>query len=175
MDSLAHLLDKTIYPLQPLIVIVALLVWGVGVVSIIRNRIKKSTERFPRTFAAAAIVFVGIIGAEFALIDFVRREALTEIAPRLSGQIESVSVNGTQIGNGDLLVEALRNMHGTVGHHSGPTTRYRVLLTTSIGALQLDMERDSQDPHEYWVFYPLFHLMKSNDVGHAFTNALDGM
>jgi hypothetical protein len=175
MDGLAHLLDRTVYPLQPFIVIVALIAWGVGVVSVIRNRIKKSTKRFPRSFVAAAIVFTSIIGLEFALVDFVKREALTEIAPRLSNQIESVSVNGARIGKSDLLVEALRNMHGTIGHHSHPTASYQVLLTTSRGSLQLDLERDSQDPHEYWVFYAPFHITRLNDVGHAFTDALDGM
>ena len=105
--------------------------------------------KYPRGFLAAGLVFVGIIGAEFALVEFVEYAALREIDPQLSGEIDSVTVNGTPIANVGPLVEALRNMHRTIGHHSHPTTRYHVVLTTSRDSLPLDLERDSGDPHEY--------------------------
>lgn len=73
------------------------------------------------------------------------------------------------------LFVVLRDMHDTMGHHSHPTTRYRLFLTTSRGPLELQLCRDSQDPHEYWVFYPGFDSTKMNDIGHVFTNALDGI
>lgn len=174
MDSLAHLLDKTVYPLQPLIVLVALIVWVVAAVSMVRNRMKPFPDKRPRGFAAAGMVFVGVIGAEFTLVAFVKHEAFREIDPQLYGKIESVTVNGIQIGNSGPLVTALRNMQGTIGHHSHPTKRYRVLLTTARGSLALDMERDSEDPEEYWVFYPYFHITRLNPLGHAFTDALEG-
>jgi hypothetical protein len=100
---------------------------------------------------------------------------LREIALQMSGETQSVTVNGTLIDSNAPLVAALRKMHGASYHHSHGTTRYRVVLTTSFGLLPLDLDRDSEDPHEYWVFYPLFHITKLNDVAHAFTDALDGM
>jgi hypothetical protein len=175
MNGLAHLLDNTVHPLQPFIVLAALIVWIVAAIQLVRNRMKTFPEKLPRGFVAAGMVFLGIVGAEFALVAFVKYEALREIDPQLSGAIDSVTVNGTPIANVGPLVDALRKMHGTIGHHSHPTTRYHVVLITSRGSLPLDLERDSGDPHEYWVYYPVFHITRLNEVGHAFTDALDGI
>ena len=176
MDGLAHLVDDTIHPLQPLIVLVALIGWVIAAISMIRSRLTHKEKYASPAFIVGLIIFVGVIGAEFAVYDFVIREALNdEIKPQLAGKIESVTVNGNPLDNSGPLITALREMHGTIGHHSHTTTRYRVVLTTSRGTLPLDLNRDSQDPHEYWVYYPSFHITKLKEVGHAFTDTLDGM
>ena len=35
--------------------------------------------------------------------------------------------------------------------------------------------RDSQDFHEYWVSIAKFHSTTSNEIGHVFTDTLDGI
>lgn len=179
MNGLAHLLDNAVYRLQPLIIAIALIVWVAGLVSWVwfqwkfRRKNPWANPGVPRSFIAACIIFAGIIGAEFAFAAIIQQAALNEIKPILSSKVESVTVDGTQISGGDALVDALRKMHGTIGHHSHPTRTYQVILRSSFGSLALDFGRDSQDPHEYWVFYPGFHSTTLNAVGHAFTDALD--
>jgi len=124
---------------------------------------------------AGCLVFAGIIGGEFALGAYVKSAALNEIHPRLFASIEAMTVNGTQVDKADDLIAALRNMHDTMAHHSHPTTGYRLSLKTSRGPLVLRVRRDSQEPHEYWVFYEDFYSTTSNDVGHIFTDALDNL
>jgi hypothetical protein len=118
---------------------------------------------------------MGIIGTEFALSEVIQSGAIEEIHPRLNSQIEIVKINGSNFQKVHEIVDALRNMHSTLGHHSHPTTNYEVSLLTAAGPLTLDLRRDSDDPHEYWVFYPGFFATRLQDVGHAFTSALDGM
>lgn len=175
MNGLAHLLDKTVFPVQPLIVPIALIVWIVAAIPRVRSRLKFFPQKYHLGLAAAGMVFVGIIGAEFALVAFVEHEAWHEMVPQLYGEIESVTVDGIQIGDSGPLVAALRNMQGTIGHHSHPTTSHVVVLTTSRGSLPLNLKRDSEDPDEYWVFYPFFQITRFNAVGHAFTDAMEGM
>ncbi len=99
--------------------------------------------------------------------------ALTEIGPILSGNIQSVTVNGHSADRADDLVNALRTMHSTMGHHSHPTDNFQVRLKTTSGQLELNLARDSTDPHEYWAFYPGFNSTTNNAVAHVFTDTLD--
>jgi hypothetical protein len=176
MHDFAHLLDRTIHPLQPAIILIALIAWGfaaVGQASTIRSRLPISPQPLSRMFITGASIFVAIIGGELAISEVIRFAALDEIRPKLSADIEAVTVNGTPFEATEGFIAALRGMHGTFGHHSHPTTEYRLLLKTSNGPLALELRRDSQDPHEYWVFYPEFNATKLQDVGHVFTDALD--
>lgn len=174
MDHFAHLLDRTVYALQPVIILVVLAAWCIGVFAAIRARKRKPAYPWALLFAAAGIVFMGTIMGEFAVADYIRQAALSEILPRLSCGIESVELNGSLFSKPDALLNALRGLHETIGHHSHPTTRYHVLVQTSCGPLALELGRDSDDSNEYWVFYPGFYSTQVNAVGHAFTDALDG-
>jgi hypothetical protein len=178
MPNFVHSLDRIIYPLQPFIILIALIVWGfaaIDQISAIRSRMPGSPQWVSRKFIASALVFVGIIGGEFAVATIIKLAALNEIRPKLSADVEAVSLDNVPFERTDGLVTALRNMHDTMGHHSHPTTRDRLLVKTSRGPLGLELRRDSQDVHEYWVFYPEFNSTKMNDVGHVFTDALDGV
>jgi hypothetical protein len=173
MHSLAHLVDRTVSSLQPVLILVALGGWAIAFAGQIVTRRPGSPRPVSAMFVAGGLIFAGIIGGEFLIGAYLKSVALNEIHPQLSADIGSLTVNGTQFGKADDLIAALRNIRDTTAHHSHPTTEYRVLLNTSQGALALHVCRDSQDPHEYWVFYPNFHSTASNAVGHIFTEALD--
>jgi hypothetical protein len=177
MHDFAHLLDRTIYPLQPVIILAAFIAWGLAAAGQISAIASKNTRNWRRTisprFAAGSLIFVAIIGIEFGIAGVLRMAALEEIRPKLSADIESATVNGVHFDISDGFIADLRNIHGTFGHHSSPTANYRLFLQTSRGPLTLELRRDSQDMREYWVFYTEFNATKLNDVGHVFTDALD--
>jgi hypothetical protein len=176
MHSFAHLVDRTVNSLQPVLILVALAGWAMAFVGQIvaqRSRKPDSPKTVSAMFVTGGLIFAGIIGGEFALGAYVKSAALNEIHPKLSADIRSLTVNGSQFAKADELIASLRNIRDTTAHHSHPTTEYRVFLNTSQGPLGLHVCRDSDDPHEYWVFYPNFHSTASNDVGHIFTEALD--
>jgi hypothetical protein len=117
--------------------------------------------------------FAAIVGGEFAAAELIEHEARMEIAPLLASKVNSVTVNGKPIANADAIFSALRGMHSIMAHHSHPTACYRIELTTESGPLELDPCRDSDDPHEYWVFYPGFRETRLNEIGRTVTDALD--
>jgi hypothetical protein len=177
LHPFAHLVDRAVHSLQPLFILTAMAGWTVaatGQISAYRSRKPGSPRPISATFIVGLLIFAGIIGGEVAIAGFLKSTALAEVEPKLVANIETVSVNGAPFDNPDGLLAALRSMHDTMAHHSSPTTGSRLFLTTSQGPLELQMCRDSQDPHEYWVFYPRFYSTKTNDIGHVFTNALDG-
>jgi hypothetical protein len=175
MHPFAHLVDRAVHLLQPLFILIALGGWLVaiiGQISAYRSRKPGSRRPISRKFLAGMLVFAGVIGGEFAIDAYLKSTALDEVKPKLTANIQAVSINGTPFDNYNGLLSDLRSMHDTMGHHSHPTTGYRLSLTTSQGPLELQMCRDSQDPHEYWVFDPGFY--STIDIGRVFTNALDG-
>jgi len=178
MHHFAHLVDRTVNSLQPIFILIALGGWAValvGQISAYRSRKPGAPRPISGKFIVGMLVFAGVIGGEFAIGGFLKSAALDEVKPKLTANIEAVTINGTRFDKTSEFFAALRNMHSTMGHHSHPTTRYRLFLTTSQGPLELQLCRDSQDPHEYWVFYPGFDSTRKNDIGHVFTNALDGI
>jgi hypothetical protein len=178
MHHFAHLVDGAVHSLQPVFILIALGGWAtaiVGQISSYRSRKSGSSRRISGKFVAGMLVFAGVIGGEFAIGGFLKSAALDEVKPKLTASIGAVTINGTRSDKTNELLVALGSMHDTLGHHSHPTTGYRLFLATSRGPLELQLCRDSQDPHEYWVFYPAFYSTSANDIGHVFTNALDGI
>lgn len=178
MHHFAHLVDRAVHWLQPIFILVAMGGWAIaiaGQISAYRSRKPGSPRPISGKFIVGMLVFAGIIGGEFAIAAFVKSAALDEVNPKLTDNIEALTINGTRLDKTDELLVDLRSMRGTVGHHSHPTIGYRLNLSSSRGPLELQLCRDSQDPHEYWVFYAGFYSTKMNDIGHVFTNALDGI
>ena len=159
MIAFAHLLDAAIYPVQPYLIGIAIAFWIVGAVSQVRASLNRSRilgvpKRISRGFLVGIIGFAAIIGSEFAIFGLIEYAARMEIAPMLSSRIESVTVNGKPVEPSDAIVKALREMPSTtMAHHSHPTVCYRIALGSERGPLELDPCRDSDDPHEYWVYY----------------------
>lgn len=170
MPDFAHFVDALFYRLWPALIVAALIAWGVGLLGYVSG-----SQVGRRRFFASMFVFAGIIGGFFAVSAFIKHAALSEIKPRLSADVERVTVNGSDVNNGPAVIDAIRGMHDVIGHHSSPTIRYRISIETSRGPLTLLLRRDSQDSREYWVYYTGFHSTQSNALGHVFTPIFDGM
>jgi hypothetical protein len=167
---------------MPYVIGLALLCWVFAAISMIRTARKKESRILgvprttPRGFILGGVLFAATIGSTIFAGALIARGATQELWPLLSSRVDSVTVNGVALKQTDPIVSALRDMFGfNMGHHSHPTRCFHVVLQTEQGPLALDPCRDSSDPHEYWVFYPNFRYTRMNPVGHAFTDALDGM
>jgi len=178
MHDFADLLDRSAHLLQPILILVALTGWIltlVGQISAYRSRKLGSPRAISGKFVVGMLLFAGVIGGEFAIAGVVKSAALEEIKPKLSSNIEAVTINEVEFDRGNGLIEDLRALRDAPAHHSHPTRGFRVILKTSRGPLALQLCRDSENPHEYWVFYPGFYSTKSNEVGRVFTAALDSI
>jgi hypothetical protein len=177
MDDFVQQLDNVITPLQPIIFTGGLVALGVAAffqISIIRFSKKAALKPKlkSRGFTIALAIFLSIVAGEFASVTIIKSGAIDEIRSILSEQVVSVSINGGQISNPAILVSALKNMCNTPAHHSHPTKNYQLTVNTMRGTLQLDLQKDSANPNEYWVYYPKFLTTQTNEVGRICTDAI---
>jgi hypothetical protein len=146
----------------------------VGQISAYRARKPGETRPVSARLVLGIIVFT-VIWLEFATDAYLKSAALVEIKQKLNANVKLVTVNGAQFEKFAELLLALRGVHDVPAHHSSPTTRYLITLTTSAGSLELRLCRDSPNPHEYSVFYCGPDPATSNEIGRVSTTALDGI
>jgi hypothetical protein len=176
INNLAHMLDRFAQPLIFLFVFVAICGWAYGFVAKASpNRRLKAWEPIDQDarFVLGAGVFGMMLGGMFLLSNYINASALEEIRSGLSAKIETVTVNGQPFEKADALLVALRNMADTEAHHSSPGKSFEVIVTTDRGSVTLVLRKDSDNPHEYWVFYPGFRSTQTSNVARAFTDVLD--
>ena len=143
-----------------------LVFWGIA----LRGRL---TRKWGFGFGVAG--FVGLAVLAGAGVTAITSAARQEIDPILAAELRSDSVNGKPFAQGAALVALLRDLRHPWAHHSHALAPLRARITTSAGAVELSIARDSGIGEEYWVFYPGFEATKSNAIGHIFTDLLDGL
>jgi len=173
------LLDKALHSYALPLMGVAVVIWLVAFVTWFRDRKKRGPFTGPvydvsplflkSLLAFAAIICVLLAGSQAVVI-----AARKEVWPILQGRNYQVKVRANGHVNLDDLKNALAKIAEGSAHHSHPTTSYCVELTSDHQSLRLVLKRDSQNLHEYWVFYPKYYATKLNEVGRVFTGALDG-
>jgi hypothetical protein len=172
--SFAHVLDKVVHPLQPLIFLGGLVAWALIFLGLIAAR-RRGERRLPPIVKASILFFVAVIAAEAGVALTIQKAALQEVQSKLLPNVDRVEINGVEAKDSAGLVDALRRMRHVNDHHTHPTALYDVSLETSNGPVVLRLRRDSFDEHDYWVFYSGFHSTENNAIGHVVTPALDGM
>jgi hypothetical protein len=83
-----------------------------------------------------------------------------------------VSVNGRAVQNPSEILSSLKKLDWLPAQHSSPTKRITVELSDKSHII-LELARDSDEPREYWVFYPKYYITKSNEIGRIITPLFD--
>ena len=119
-----------------------------------------------RSYSAFIALIAGSIITTYA-----RRDALNFIQS-LSGNY-TVYVNHQQARDSDKIISALKEITPYWAHHSHPTTRIRVDIRSDTRDLTLELGRDSDNPQEYWVFFPEHGVSSDTEIGRITTAAFD--
>jgi hypothetical protein len=84
----------------------------------------------------------------------------------------TVSINGQRVENADEIVTALQSLSDLPAHHSHPVKTMTVEISDRTRLL-LWLGRDSDNPREYWVYYPKHLITRNNEVGRIITPLFD--
>jgi hypothetical protein len=89
-----------------------------------------------------------------------------------------ISINSKPIQNSDEVLSTLKTFRSLLAHHSHPTHTIQVVISDPPRHLSLEVSRDSEDPHEYWVFVPsplklARRVDLKTDIGRIKTSVLD--
>ncbi len=90
-----------------------------------------------------------------------------------------ISIDGRPAENRDEILTTLKTAHSLMAHHSHPTHTIRIQISDPPRNLSLHVARDSEDPHEYWIFAASPSKFASRgdlkaDIGHIKTSVFDG-
>jgi hypothetical protein len=136
------------------------------------NRLVAVRAGFPaKSVSFFFFSFVTAMVAASIITTYARRDALNFIQ-NLSGNY-TVDVNQQRVRDSDIVISALKEITPYWAHHSHPTTRIRVDIRSDTGGLTLELGRDSDNPQEYWVFYPEHGVTSNTEIGRITTAAFD--
>ncbi len=122
----------------------------------------------PKFIFLAAILICALVGASSTLFARFRVTYLLESEDPNA----RVLVDGHELQNPREVLNLLEEIQDLPAHHSQPTKR---LVVDIIGRrhLTLWLGRDSDNPREYWVFYPRHQITRDNEIGRIVTPLFD--
>jgi len=90
----------------------------------------------------------------------------------------TISVDGRPMENRDQVLVTLKEFADLPAHHSHPTRELQVEISDPPRRMRLWLGRDSDDPHEYWVFASspsklAARAAMKKDIGHVKTSVFD--
>ena len=109
-------------------------------------------------------------GSLFLVQDMARNE-LKEI---LSHTDLSIKINGELIDKeySTLIISELQLISDITAHHTHPTEKREIQITSNNETSRLSLERDSEIKTEYWIYWDKYKTTKSNEVGRIRTDKL---
>ena len=129
----------------------------------------------PKYPLKSIVVFAVLILSMFFIADLFKREAILrtkDFFEKLTPNV-AVLIDGKPSLNSKEIIYELSKVRGSQAHHSHPTSTLHVLLQDHDESFMLWLGRDSQNPKEYWVFYPDFKATTMNEIGRITTGVFD--
>ena len=121
-------------------------------------------------FGMAISVLVGF-GAASTSQDISRTYVKSKLAS--PSDYSQISINGAPTRNPKEVLSVLKTLDQLPAHHSNPTKKIKIEVSSQGESLVLLVARDSGDPREYWVFYPKYLVTANNEIGRIKTSLFD--
>jgi hypothetical protein len=130
---------------------------------------------FQRKPLQSGLVFGIPIIVSFCICDGSQRFARDQVLEKLDalGETYQISINATPAPNPKEVLSAFRALRWLSAHHSSPTKRINVEIADGSHHIVLSLARDSNNPREYWVFYPKYYITRHNKIGRIVTPVFD--
>jgi len=137
------------------------------VLSYDRSTRKFTARRLPvKTWVACGIAWI-LMFVSIEIFEALLRARVREVLATTSSAL-AVEAEGGQLRDPAPVVAAIRDIKRASAHHSSPARCAMVTLSAAPTILRLRLCQDSQDPTEYWVFYPEFRFSAMNEIGRVF-------
>lgn len=157
-----------------LLVVAALLGLIAAMVSLLRVMLSydRSTRKFRarrlpiKTWFACGIAWI-LMFITIETFEALLRARVREVLGTTSSAV-AVEAEDAKLRDPAAVIAAIRNIKRASPHHSSPSRCATVTLSLAHSTLRLRLCQDSQDPTEYWVFYPEFRFSAMNEIGRVF-------
>lgn len=133
----------------------------------------KGQRPLPVKSTFAFVIPLAVSALCYGISTFVAECQVAEFLAATSSKC-TVSIDGHSAKDSQAILAALREIAHFPAHHSSPTRRLCVDIFDPPRKLALVLTRDSDDPHEYWVFAPsATRFSYDRDIGHVRTALFD--
>jgi hypothetical protein len=138
-------------------------------------RVSEYDRRVVLLVLAALGMFIlvgGVFLAEHLSENRARRYLLTAVT-----ESSGVIVNGRRLSDPSVVLNALRGIRRVPAHHSSPSAPIHLLLEGGPEPVGIIIARDSNRPHEFWVYRPGSNWHNDplgQDAGRILSGELDG-
>ena len=123
----------------------------------------------PTILFVVPILMVAGLGSILAFSE--RNHALRFLRTAEATQV--VRINGAVVDHPAEILSALSSLHVARAHHSHPTHQLTVEVVLPQETLRLILARDSDRPHEYWVYSPNYWSTSNNEIGRIVSPVFD--
>lgn len=118
--------------------------------------------------AACLFVVCGAFLGELTVIHVITAAARSEVATVLDAHHLDVRIEGEGPLRADGVAAALRRFDTVKPDHSDKSdARIAIDVRTERGDVRLDLSQDTEDPDNFWVFYPTYRLTRLQQIGHV--------
>lgn len=170
-------IEFILFIIKPLFII-ALIFAVINAIRIGRRvqKIKMTREEFAKAeFWKISLGFMVIISMAFIigmlgdLIESTKRIEFKNFLTSVSTN-KSVYIDEKLHKDPNGVIEQLKNIKWMPGHRSHPTNRIYVKIADNDKSVTILVRRDSDEPTEYWIFYPVTSKL---EIGRIYTNIFD--
>jgi len=131
----------------------------------------------PASRVASVSFFIFVLSVVIGLcasstsVSIARYEVIDKL--QAAGDNCQISINGKPAQNSKEILAVLRTLHTSPGHHSNPAHAINIGISCDSVRMMLRLARDSDDPKEYWVFFPTYGITSTNEIGRIKTSTFD--
>jgi len=164
-------LDRLVTLLGPVTIVVFAAAWIYALICIIR----KDRSRFIAAAAVGMVFIFTVIALAEIITACARRDVLHFLDAANTPFTVHVAGRPCSASKADSVLTILRSTRRRAAHHSHPTDRLMIDVTNSSArTVHLVLERDSQVPHEYWVYQTDYTTTSNNEIGRVVTPLFGG-
>lgn len=167
-----NLAQRLLIEFLQIFIIIALVLWVYSKSNLYINNKKEINNielKRKNIEVKVAILFIFIFLITFVFINFDTKLAKNKLNSILMEEIYSLDINGNNLNSKNSLLVAIKDMCNRPPHHSHTIKKLTLTIKTSTESFDLELLRDSQDPNEYWVYFPKY---SRSAIGRICTNEL---
>lgn len=127
-------------------------------------------RRYPRIKVMAPIWIATFLlwNGMFSLGDHLSTRLREEVKSFVDQDESTITIGGLHPTEAEPLLRAIDEVTTIPAHHSHPESCVDVLVNNGSDSLALALGQDSQDPEEFWVFFPKYFFTSENNIGTVF-------
>lgn len=146
----------------------------VSIICGVKNRKLPKNELFFRAgWPIGLVVFMSFM---MLILSFFFKYEVRKEVRNLLGKLSlktKVMIDGKMSNKPQSIIEKLKKVTPLLAHRSHDINRINIVIEDGDKKININMGRDSENPDEYWIYYPKYKYSTKQEVGRIRTSLFD--